>query len=584
MLRVEDLENAIRLLKSSYPGTYPRLTYSVDLVNTCPTLYISDINVVSVSPGINGIIYVRYSCTNCGHEFTSIDKGQVTRCPLCGKAATRLDVSFNVSYRKAKILVFLKDAGPTYVDAFLLGIVNNKILSIRGGRYSAIIYPTLINDKPHILVLDIINTVSKRERWRYIHDSVLRYNDFITRLSIILESFAIDKVYGMYEEKALLLAAIVGAGEAYISGRPITDILNRYWLNIVWFGPAECAKSKLADYVLNAVPDGKAILLTGSRQTLPGLVMSGYGGQLMLGPFAILDGDETDFGILIIEEAERLPQEHVLELKHALEHGKHGRALGTTGYMQVYTRCGLVMIGNMYEEHGTDRNMYMFPTWMYDPAILTRMDAVMISMHPDQEGEVSNIVRWKLRGGIYSTISPEDWASYLKHCRKHRVTILIKDIENVLEHYRKEIATDLNSLFKVSIKGFRIIDSLLRIAIALAKLTLCNVVTSEHVEFAARLIETMLSRIRTLRETHLRPITKYQLTKLLFDEGLIEHVLPPDRAITFDELYERLKHELLDRGYMLSRTVLEQVLSTPLAKTYIYNPEPGKLKLAKTLP
>ena len=60
----------------------------------------------------------------------------------------------------------------------------------------------------------------------------------------------------------------------------------------------------------------------------------------MLGPLAILDGDENDFGILIIEEAERLPQEHVLELKHALEHGRFDRSVGTAGYMEIYTRCG----------------------------------------------------------------------------------------------------------------------------------------------------------------------------------------------------------------------------------------------------
>ena len=178
-------------------------------------------------------------------------------------------------------------------------------------------------------------------------------------------------------------------------------------------------------------------------------------------------------------------------------------------------------------------------------------------------------------------MSPDDWALYLEVCRRHRVQIDVKDIEEMLDEYRREIASDINSLFRVDIKGFRIVDSLLRLSIALAKLTLCDIVTAEHVECAAKLIEAMLTRIRTLRQTQLRPITPSQLARLLFVDRLIEHVLRPGETVTIDELYERLKRELMDRGYMVSKDILDRALETPLALQHVFFPEQGKVKLAK---
>ena len=247
MVNVEVILNILRLIRD---GAQPNvLRSSIDLATQ--SLYTVTANIIAVSPGLTTHTYVKYRCTKCNYETWSVDRGEVAKCRLCGGIMVRLDENITVVSRKVKLVVALEDAGLTHIDGYLLNVVNGKVLSLRGGRHCLLVYPTSIEGKPTLLVLDTVDNKARMTVGSV--DALIRTvrekRDFISRLSTILSIFAIDKVYGLDEEKAILLASIVGSGHAYVGTRKVADIVPRYWLNVAWFGTPERGKSVLIEYI-----------------------------------------------------------------------------------------------------------------------------------------------------------------------------------------------------------------------------------------------------------------------------------------------------------------------------------------------
>ena len=337
-------------------------------------------------------------------------------------------------------------------------------------------------------------------------------------------------------------------------------------------GDPETGKSLLAQAVRDAAPFGKSVMLTGSKSTIPGLtVAAGPGGQVLEGPLLLLDGDEETFGVVIIDEAQRLDQDKIDELKAPLEDGIYKKSTGTTGIVGGTSRTSILLVCNWATETGSFGGLpASLPRFLRDAAFLTRLDILIFTFRRGDE-EVEKILKFKLEP-VTTSITLQDFAEYIKKSRQHSVTVRSSIVDAWVE-YSRELRDQYNALFRMELDGVRLAENLLRLSIALAKLARIPEVTKRVVEYAFRLLMQQLERLERLRME-----SRIPAGQTVIANTIIETLADRGGEMSKEELVETVIKKL-ERDYVVYRDDVEKVLEKLVHAGRIMKPEIDKVKL-----
>lgn len=304
--------------------------------------------------------------------------------------------------------------------------------------------------------------------------------DYIKNASILVTTFAPD-IVGLDDVKLALITTGVGAG-------PLAN--ERFTLNTLLIGPPSTAKTKLSVSLCDVVE--RCAFVSASESTEKSL-LAAYDkdtGELSPGPFVLLSGNHLDFGIVVINEAQKL--RNVSELRDALEEQFYEVHKGGK-HLSAETRVGVVM--NMNPALGDLAVNFIdnFPK-PWDAAILSRLDMIIPIpgvMTKERFLNIAKAIVDKFQGRVPRQDSDALW-SYIKYARS-----LDPYISQNTEKYIIDTMGRLFDEFKN--KGLQVwvrtAVSFLRIVKAFAKALLVKEVTPSFVDFIISIQKHWLNRL-----------------------------------------------------------------------------------------
>lgn len=313
----------------------------------------------------------------------------------------------------------------------------------------------------------------------------IRPGEFEHNAYELVTNFAPD-VVGLDDVKQILLAADVG------SGPPPKDMPDiRFTLNVMLVGPPGLAKTTLGRRL--CMIDPRCAYITGSASTATSLLApyDAVSKEIELGPMIILSGDYLDFGLVIIDESQKL--KGVGELRTALEEGIVYVSKGGKNLV-AETHVSTVFIMNpALGDWVPGEVMRNFPS-EYDETILSRMDAIVLVPPITTEQQFANIVKTAL-GKFSGRVITQDndlLYTYIRYARLRNVTIP-GQVEDYILDKAKEFFNEMrkNGLHVDPRTAYNMI----RVIHALAKLLWVDNVTNEFVDFVLGIQKTWLNRM-----------------------------------------------------------------------------------------
>jgi DNA replicative helicase MCM subunit Mcm2 (Cdc46/Mcm family) len=356
--------------------------------------------------------------------------------------------------------------GKTKVSGAVLGVlkrggfIDNMFLIVK-------IYQSKLTMKP----IEYITTLLEIKPGDYRHNAY-----------VLATNFAPD-IIGLDDVKLILLATNVGAG-------PLPEGV-RYTLNIMLVGPPGLAKTTLGKRLCEINP--RCAYITGSASTATSL-LAAYDvstREIMLGPFVVLSGSYTDFGLIVIDEAHKL--KGVGELRPALEEGviyvsKAGKnAMADTHVSTVF------IMNPILNEWVPGDVMKNFPS-EYDEATLSRMDAIVLVPPITSENQFVNIVKAaldKFSGNV--TIQDNDLLyTYTTYARMRNVYLPDKTEDYILDKAK----AFFNEMRKYGLNvDPRTAYNMVRVTLAMARLLNITEVTNDFVDFIFEIQNKWLNRM-----------------------------------------------------------------------------------------
>jgi DNA replicative helicase MCM subunit Mcm2 (Cdc46/Mcm family) len=304
--------------------------------------------------------------------------------------------------------------------------------------------------------------------------------DYIKNASILATIFAPD-IVGLDDVKLALIAEAVGAG-------PLSN--ERFTLNTILIGPPSTAKTRLSIALCDAVE--RCAFVSASESTEKSL-LAAYDkdtGEISPGPLVLLSGDHVNFGIVIINEAQKL--KNISELRDALEE-QHYEIHKGGKHLSADTRVGVVMNMNPVPGDFAVNFIDNFPrTW--DAAILSRMDMIIPIpgvMTKERFLNIAKAIIDKFQGKVPKQDNDALW-SYIKYARS-----LDPRIPPSTEKYIIDMMGKVFDEYKE--KGLQVwvrtAVSFLRIVRAFAKALLVKEVTPSFVDFVIDIQKHWLNRL-----------------------------------------------------------------------------------------
>jgi len=316
------------------------------------------------------------------------------------------------------------------------------------------------------------------EQVRSMYDFTI--GDYIKNASILATIFAPD-IVGLDDVKVALISNAVGAG-------PLSN--ERFTLNTILIGPPSTAKTKLSMYLCDAVE--RCAFVSASESTEKSLVAAWDKdtGEISPGPLVLLSGDHINFGIVIINEAQKL--KNISELRDALEE-QHYEIHKGGKHLSADTRVGVVMNMNPVPGDFAVNFIDNFPrTW--DTAILSRIDMIIPIpgvMTKERFLNIAKAIIDKFQGKVPRQDSDALW-SYIKYARSLDPYIppstekyIIDMMGKVFDEYREK---GLQVWVRTAV-------SFLRIVRAFAKALLVKEVTPSFVDFVIDIQKHWLNRL-----------------------------------------------------------------------------------------
>jgi DNA replicative helicase MCM subunit Mcm2 (Cdc46/Mcm family) len=316
------------------------------------------------------------------------------------------------------------------------------------------------------------------EKVRSMYDFTI--GDYIKNASILATIFAPD-IVGLDDVKLALISEGVGAG-------PLSN--ERFTLNTLLIGPPSTAKTKLGIALCDVID--RCAFVSASESTEKSLVAAWDKdtGELSPGPLVLLSGDHLNFGIVVINEAQRL--KNISELRDALEE-QHYEIHKGGKHLSADTRVGVVMNMNPVPGDFAVNFIDNFPR-SWDTAILSRIDMIIPIpgvMTKERFLNIAKAIIDKFQGKVPKQDNDALW-SYIKYARS-----LDPHIPPSSEKYIIDMMGKVFDEYKE--KGLQVwvrtAVSFLRIVRAFAKALLVKEVTPSFVDFVIDIQKHWLNRL-----------------------------------------------------------------------------------------
>jgi len=316
------------------------------------------------------------------------------------------------------------------------------------------------------------------EKVRSMYDFTI--GDYIKNASILATIFAPD-IVGLDDVKLALISEAVGAG-------PLSN--DRFTLNTLLIGPPSTAKTRLGIALCDVID--RCAFVSASESTEKSLLAAWDKdtGELSPGPLVLLSGDHLNFGIVVINEAQRL--KNISELRDALEE-QHYEIHKGGKHLSADTRVGVVMNMNPVPGDFAVNFIDNFPR-SWDTAILSRIDMIIPILGVMTKERFLNIAKAiidKFQGKVPKQDNDALW-SYIKYARS-----LDPHIPPSTEKYIIDMMGKVFDEYKE--KGLQVwvrtAVSFLRIVKAFAKALLVKEVTPSFVDFIIDIQKHWLNRL-----------------------------------------------------------------------------------------
>ena len=316
------------------------------------------------------------------------------------------------------------------------------------------------------------------EKVRSMYDFTI--GDYIKNASILATIFAPD-IVGLDDVKLALISEAVGAG-------PLSN--DRFTLNTLLIGPPSTAKTRLGIALCDVID--RCAFVSASESTEKSLLAAWDKdtGELSPGPLVLLSGDHINFGIVVINEAQRL--KNISELRDALEE-QHYEIHKGGKHLSADTRVGVVMNMNPVPGDFAVNFIDNFPR-SWDTAILSRIDMIIPILGVMTKERFLNIAKAiidKFQGKVPKQDNDALW-SYIKYARS-----LDPHIPPSTEKYIIDMMGKVFDEYKE--KGLQVwvrtAVSFLRIVRAFAKALLVKEVTPSFVDFIIDIQKHWLNRL-----------------------------------------------------------------------------------------
>jgi DNA replicative helicase MCM subunit Mcm2 (Cdc46/Mcm family) len=316
------------------------------------------------------------------------------------------------------------------------------------------------------------------EKVRSMYDFTI--GDYIKNASILATIFAPD-IVGLDDVKLALITEGVGAG-------PLSN--ERFTLNTLLIGPPSTAKTRLGIALCDVID--RCAFVSASESTEKSLLAAWDKdtGELSPGPLVLLSGDHINFGIVVINEAQRL--KNISELRDALEE-QHYEIHKGGKHLSADTRVGVVMNMNPVPGDFAVNFIDNFPrTW--DTAILSRIDMIIPIpgvMTKERFLNIAKAIIDKFQGKVPKQDNDALW-SYIKYARSLDPYIPPSSEKYIIDMMGKVFDEYKEKGLQVWV---RTAVSFLRIVRAFAKALLVKEVTTSFVDFVIDIQKHWLNRL-----------------------------------------------------------------------------------------
>ncbi len=388
----------------------------------------------------------------------------------------------------------------------------------------------------------------------------------------LIQSIA-PSIYGYETEKEAILLLLAGAPQKVLPD----GTTMRGDINILLVGDPGTAKSELLKYVARVAPRG--LYTSGRGSTAAGLtaaVVKEKSGIMMLEAGAVVLADQ---GIAAIDEFDKMRPEDRSVLHEVMEQQTVSVAKGGI-VATLNARTSIIAAANpIYGKYDIYKNIY--ENINLPVPLLTRFDLIYIMRDVPDRSKDESLARHILetrRKGHYAKEPPipfEKLRKYLAYCKRIDPKLTPEAEEKLLQFY-VEMRAESAREGTITITP-RQLESLVRLAMARARVLLREYVTEEDALRAISLMKRMLSTVGIdvrskkidLGVLHGRPMS---------EKGLIDTALELIERLQGDEGVEEsvLIEEMMKTGKYKTRDEAYKVLNTLRRNGQIYEVKPGR--------
>jgi len=305
----------------------------------------------------------------------------------------------------------------------------------------------------------------------------------------LVESIA-PAIKGHMDIKEAILLALVGAPQVTL---PDGTTLRGY-INVLLVGDPGTAKTELLKYAARLAPRG--LYTTGRGSTAAGLtaaVVKERGGMLMLEAGAVVLADQ---GVACIDEFEKMRAEDRQVLHEVMEQNTVSVAKGGI-VATLNARTSILAAANpVLGKYDPMSNIY--DNLNLPIPLLTRFDLIFVIMDVPQRDRDEAVARHILqiyRDFSYPTPPPVDFEflrKYIIYAKRIRPILTKEAEEKILSFYLNIRSTAPEGMITIT---HRQLETLVRLAMARARLLLRDRVLGEDADHAIRLFVSMLESV-----------------------------------------------------------------------------------------
>ncbi|MGC9133246.1 MAG: AAA family ATPase [Nanopusillaceae archaeon] len=550
------------------------------------------INSITYIEGIPRYFLIQHSL--CGGRFLiendiptnkdlrNILKVKVNSCPLCGSPEGQFIVEHIVTTNAYKLTItdIPKDEGKEIqsIEAYLFGSAID-MYSVQHTRVNLVgIARRVFDGKEARAYLEVIG-IEPTEKT--VEDIELKDEDIRKIENIVKESGydIIDMVaesmlpnikgeHYKYIKRAVLLQAIS------VSQQKEIDLLaDRLHINILLLGDPGTGKSTLLRTIAKLIPRSRYTVATSlTKAGLLGTVTKSEEGKWVLEIGAL---PSASGGILCIDEANKLSFDDIKSLNEAME---HGTATIDKAGVHVTLRANAAVLAAANPKYGRwDPNRELISQIDIEPTMLSRFDLIFVLRDiPNKEQDILEAMEILGRNKVKKMLFDKDFIlKYIAYART-----INPELTSETEAYIAKLYADLRDKTKEEFPVTRRqLQTIRRLAIAIAKARLSNVVTKEDVDYAWEImsnsIYSIIGKNATVLdfgvvETGVRSSTK---TRTMLVKEVIQQLNKMyGKGVTFNDIYNYLKEKYnLD----ISQYELREIINVLKHTGDIYEPDEG---------